>query len=90
MLLLLLVLALLLFFKRRKCVSRKQISRTVLEKEVVVEVEEQKVNAYPEEFSYTDPSKADNYDLPLGTDKEPSKNPSIERARSEPSLNEPA
>ncbi len=42
-LLLLLFLALALICKRRKRALRKQISRTVLEKEVVVEVEEEKV-----------------------------------------------
>ncbi len=89
MLLLHLVLALVLFCKRRKRILRQQISRTVLEKEGVVEIEEEKVYANPEEFSYADPSKADDHDLPLGTDKEPSNNPSIERARSEPSLHEP-
>ncbi len=84
MLLLHLVLALVLFCKRRKRGLRKQISRTVLETEVVVKVEEEKVYAYPEAFSYADPSEADDNDLPLGTDKEPSNNPSIE-----PSLHEP-
>ncbi len=78
-----------LFCKRRKRILRKQISRTILEKEVVVEVEEEKVCAYPEEFPYTDPSKTDDYDLPLGTAQEPSNNPSTERVKSEHSLNEP-